>query len=161
MERALKAKLPGGKFPSVEPAHRRMMQAVRGNGNSTTEARFKAALVGAGISGWKANCRSITGCPDFFFPHAKLVVFLDGCFWHGCDMCGHVPKRNSQFWSFKIMRNSERDERTTALLRLQGFVVLRFWEHEIVDALQDCLASVQRTLTGKRSRRTNCRKPNK
>jgi DNA mismatch endonuclease, patch repair protein len=57
-------------------------------------------------------------------------VFIDGCFWHGCPDHGTTPRTNSRFWSEKIARNRERDLDTTERLEAEGWVVLRFWEHE-------------------------------
>lgn len=74
----------------------------------------------------------LPGKPDFFFPSEKLAVFVDGCFWHGCPTCGHVPKSNSAFWRAKIQRNRERDESATEKLEAIGIKVIRFWEHELL-----------------------------
>ncbi|MGA1871864.1 MAG: very short patch repair endonuclease [bacterium] len=146
MERLLKEKLPGGKFCDVKPNHRRIMKSVRGKGNKTTEGRFRAALISAGISGWKLNIRTIEGSPDFFFEKEKIAIFLDGCFWHGCELCGHIPKKNRSFWEAKITRNKERDIQNTALLKNKGIVVIRFWEHELGVSLPKCIARVRRII---------------
>jgi DNA mismatch endonuclease Vsr len=152
MERALKEKLSQGKFAGVDPRTRRLMQNVRGRGNRTTEARFRAALISAGVRGWKLNVTTLQGSPDLLFPDEKIAVFLDGCFWHGCRQCGHVPNKNRAFWSAKINRNRERDRTNTAWLRRTGFVVIRFWEHQITGSLGDCIAEVEKKL-GKRRRK--------
>ncbi|NOY83004.1 MAG: hypothetical protein GXP31_18555 [Kiritimatiellaeota bacterium] len=107
MERQLRERLPGGKFGYVAPRHSRLMKQVRGKGNRTTERRFRAALAAAGISGWHTNVREIKGSPDFYFPEERLAVFIDGCFWHGCKLCGHIPQKNRPFWEAKINRNRE------------------------------------------------------
>ena len=146
MERALRDQLPKGQFGKVAPTHRRVMQAVKGIGNRTTERRFRGALARAGIGGWKLNVQAIQGCPDFFFPRHLVAIFLDGCFWHGCPLCGHVPKRNRKFWAAKIARNEERDKKTTRLLKQEGILVLRFWEHELKSSLPVCIRQVKRAL---------------
>lgn len=146
MESSLKKKLPGGKFENVRPKHRRIMQGVRGKGNRTTEKRFRGALIKTSIRGWKLNYKEIKGSPDFYFPIEKVAVFLDGCFWHGCDKCGHVPKKNSVFWSAKFARNKERDELTNTNLEASGILVLRFWEHEIKESLESCISKLLSTL---------------
>jgi DNA mismatch endonuclease (patch repair protein) len=107
------------------------MGAIRSKGNKTTELRLRMALIRAGISGWKLHDRSLAGTPDFSFVRAKLAVFVDGCFWHGCSRCGHTPKTRSAFWTAKFERNQARDIRTARQLRKQGFKVIRFWEHQI------------------------------
>jgi DNA mismatch endonuclease (patch repair protein) len=67
---------------------------------------------------------------DLVFSRAKVAVFLDGCFWHGCPEHHTVAKRNADFWAAKVTGNRARDERVTALLVAAGWTVLRFWEHE-------------------------------
>jgi DNA mismatch endonuclease (patch repair protein) len=64
------------------------------------------------------------------FPKARVAVFVDGCFWHGCPDHGVEPRVNSEYWSSKIARNVARDEETTAALRAAGWSVVRVWEHE-------------------------------
>jgi DNA mismatch endonuclease Vsr len=146
MERILKEKLPNGVFPEVDPAHQQVMKAVRGKGNQTTEGRFQAALTEAGITGWELHSKAIQGRPDFFFPRERMAVFVDGCFWHGCDKCGHIPKKNNAFWTAKISRNKERDAHTSAKIRRQGIAVLRFWEHEISESISRCISLLQKRM---------------
>lgn len=67
------------------------------------------------------------------FTRAKVAVFIDGCFWHGCPLHATYPKRNSDYWLPKLRRNIERDRETDQLLRDAGWLVLRFWEHEPPD----------------------------
>ena len=67
---------------------------------------------------------------DIAFTRAKVAVFIDGCFWHGCPMHGTTPRTNTAFWVEKIARNRARDNDTTNRLEADGWVVLRFWEHE-------------------------------
>lgn len=75
----------------------------------------------------------LIGRPDFVFPKQKVVVFVDGCFWHACPRCGHTPKSNQRYWSPKLLRNRNRDKTVSRQLRRNGWNVLRLWEHEIRD----------------------------
>jgi len=69
--------------------------------------------------------------PDIVFVRARVAVFCDGCFWHGCPEHGQRPAgRNAHYWTPKIAGNRERDARHTAALSAAGWRVLRFWEHE-------------------------------
>lgn len=77
---------------------------------------------------------------DIIFPRAKLAVFIDGCFWHGCPEHYTVPATNAAFWASKREKNMARDEDTTRKLREEGWTVLRFWEHEIALAVADAVA---------------------
>ncbi len=101
--------------------------------------RFRALLVRAGIRGWTMSTKAIKGKPDFYFPDSKVAVFLDGCFWHGCPQCGHVPTVNRPFWKAKIERNQQRDVETDELLRQAGIIAIRFWEHELRDFPRKCI----------------------
>jgi DNA mismatch endonuclease (patch repair protein) len=71
---------------------------------------------------------------DVAFLGAKVAVFVDGCFWHGCPTHGTWPKANAAWWRQKIEGNRRRDRDTDRRLMRDGWVVLRFWEHE--DALR-------------------------
>ncbi|MBI5384278.1 MAG: very short patch repair endonuclease [Verrucomicrobia bacterium] len=146
MERALRRKLPHGRFVGVTKGRSQQMRAVRGRGNKTTETRFRSALVRAGIRGWSIAPQNIPGRPDFYFAKARLAVFVDGCFWHGCPQCGHVPRTNSKFWRAKIERNRQRDRATTAALRAEGLRVVRLWEHKLRENLAGCVGRVHSLL---------------
>jgi DNA mismatch endonuclease (patch repair protein) len=130
MERVLKATLPGGQFDQVSLVRSRTMAAVKGKHNRTTEIQFRMALVRAGIRGWQTHA-VLPGKPDVYFPKTRVAVFIDGCFWHGCKRCGHIPKTNSVFWATKINRNQMRDRKNTLLLRRNGIRVIRTWEHSL------------------------------
>lgn len=67
---------------------------------------------------------------DVAFTRARLAIFIDGCFWHGCPEHGTQPKNNSSWWSEKFQANQRRDADTNRLLRNVGWTVLRVWEHE-------------------------------
>lgn len=67
--------------------------------------------------------------PDIAFTGARVAVFVDGCFWHGCPEHGSTPKANSSYWVPKIAKTRQRDAETDELLRDAGWTVIRFWEH--------------------------------
>lgn len=64
------------------------------------------------------------------FARAKVAVFIDGCFWHGCAQHGTYPKQNATFWHSKIAKNRARDADTNAQLTRAGWTVIRIWEHD-------------------------------
>ncbi|GAA4288817.1 very short patch repair endonuclease [Georgenia daeguensis] len=66
---------------------------------------------------------------DIAFTRAKVAVFVDGCFWHGCPEHGTQPRANADWWSQKLAANQARDADTTALLEAAGWAVVRVWEH--------------------------------
>jgi DNA mismatch endonuclease (patch repair protein) len=75
---------------------------------------------------------------DIVWRGRKLVVFVDGCFWHGCPEHATQPKANADWWREKLAGNVARDRRTDAELTARGWRVLRYWEHERpADVVQD------------------------
>src|SRR5688572_19352664 len=70
---------------------------------------------------------------DLVFTRAKVVVFVDGCFWHGCPDHGTTPRNNAAWWTEKLAANIARDLRNTEALVSLGWTVVRIWEHEHVD----------------------------
>src|SRR5437016_4590433 len=68
--------------------------------------------------------------PDIAFPRARLAIFIDGCFWHGCPQHAEWPSANAEFWKTKIEGNRRRDSDQTARLKKAGWHVIRIWEHE-------------------------------
>ena len=151
MEQALRRQLKNGRFENLNAQRSRLMSAVKGTGNKTTERRLRAALAQASIVGWRLHLGSILGRPDFFFSNRRLAVFVDGCFWHACPHCGHVPKNNSAYWQTKLNRNRERDRQTTQSLTAEGYRVLRFWEHEVQHDLQRCVRRIAGILMKRRT----------
>lgn len=69
---------------------------------------------------------------DIVFPSARLAIFIDGCFWHGCPEHHRMPASNLEYWKGKLARNLARDKLVTDGLKRAGWTVLRLWEH--VDA---------------------------
>jgi DNA mismatch endonuclease (patch repair protein) len=85
---------------------------------------------------------------DVGFGGLKIAIFFDGCFWHGCPVHATSPKANAEWWRAKLDRNMERDLETTDHLRSDGWVVLRFWEHE---APEDIVRRVVLAVEARRS----------
>ncbi len=103
------------------------MACIRGSGNKDTELRLMALFRAHGITGWRRNMR-VFGKPDFVFRAAKVAVFVDGCFWHGCPRHATMPANNRAFWKAKLARNAVRDRTVTHALRKAGWRVVRVWE---------------------------------
>lgn len=78
-----------------------VMALIRGSGNKDTELKLMALFRTRGITGWRRGW-PVFGKPDFVFPQRRLVIFVDGCFWHGCPTHATWPKQNAAFWRTKI-----------------------------------------------------------
>lgn len=80
---------------------------------------------------------------DIAFTKAKVVVLIDGCFWHRCPLHHVTPRTRTEFWTAKIEGNVARDHETNQRLAEAGWIVLRFWEHEdpvdVVEAIEAAL----------------------
>src|SRR5437868_558188 len=110
------------------------MSLIRSSGNKTTESKLRLALVRNGVRGWTLHRRDVFGTPDFYFQKQKLAIFVDGCFWHGCLKCGHIPKTRKAFWSAKFQRNQDRARTVKRILSGAGIRTLRVWEHELKES---------------------------
>lgn len=151
MERKLRALLKGQGFRATT-LRSRMMWSVRGRDNASTERRFRFALVRRGIRGWAMHPKELPGKPDFLFRVMGVAVFVDGCFWHGCNRCGHIPGKNRSFWAAKLARNRERDRAAERALRAAGIRTVRFWEHELRDDLAGSVERLRRILDARKPR---------
>jgi DNA mismatch endonuclease (patch repair protein) len=107
-----------------------VMAAVKSKGNKDTELKLISIFRANGITGWRRN-QKLPGKPDFVFRRECLVVFVDGCFWHGCRRHCRMPQHNRQYWRLKIARNAARDDAITRHLQKAGWRVFRIWEHSL------------------------------
>lgn len=71
------------------------------------------------------------GKPDFVILGAKVAVFVDGCFWHGCPAHYRPPRNNAEYWAWKVRYNKGRDRATRRNLRADDWAVVRVWEHSL------------------------------
>jgi DNA mismatch endonuclease (patch repair protein) len=123
------------------------MRAIRSGQNESTEQRLRSILRKSKVQGWRTRPAGLLGCPDFFFAEKRLAIFVDGCFWHGCPRCGHIPRRNRSYWMAKISRNKKRDLVVNRKLRRSGISVLRFWECQLQRSPHRCLERIARALS--------------
>lgn len=111
-------------------ARSRIMSLVKSRHGKTTEGRLRACLAGSGVSGWVMNYGVLPGKPDFAFVRERLAVFVDGCFWHGCN-CKRLSKTRKAFWAAKVHANQNRDRHVVHQLRAHGWSVMRIKECEL------------------------------
>lgn len=93
------------------------------------ELAIRRGLHGRGLR-FRVNVRGLPGRPDIVFSKARIVVQVDGCFWHGCPDHGVAPKSNAAWWKSKLAATKVRDARDDAQLADAGWLVIRVWEHE-------------------------------
>ena len=80
----------------------------------------------------KITTNSLPGRPDLVYRRAKLAVYVNGCWWHGCPIHYSPPKSHRAFWRKKLERNRERDQLNRLELESIGWKVLEVWEHEVI-----------------------------
>lgn len=120
----------GGSWAS-SPAVRAVMRGNKGR-DTRPELAVRSAVHALGLR-YRVGLSPLPGVrrtADLVFPRAKVAVFVDGCFWHGCPTHHRPARRNPEFWSTKIEGNIARDADTDARLRAAGWTVVRIWEHE-------------------------------
>jgi DNA mismatch endonuclease (patch repair protein) len=113
------------------------MASIRSK-DTKPELRVRRALHSAGFR-YRLHAGKLPGRPDLVFKSRRTVVFVHGCFWHGCSKCvdgTRAVKSNSEYWKSKIAMNRERDERNRAKLVDDGWRVLEIWECQVDDAAE-------------------------
>ncbi|GGN55618.1 hypothetical protein GCM10012285_49530 [Streptomyces kronopolitis] len=142
---------PSGSWAS-SAARRRNMQAIKSR--DTEPERLIRRLVHAKGLRYRVAAKPLPDLrrtADMVFRPAKVAVFIDGCYWHGCPEHYVPPKTNSGYWSDKVARNIARDRDTDQRLSEAGWTVLRFWEHESPDACALQIAAVVSRLRARRA----------
>lgn len=141
------------------PAKRRAMQAQRTQ-DTAPELALRRELHRRGLRYFihRRPLRTLRREADLVFSRAKVAVFVDGCFWHGCPDHGTSPKSNAEWWGAKLTGNRERDADTDETLRAAGWAVVRVWEHELAaDAANRVEMAVRRTPHDHRAARPHLR----
>ena len=106
------------------------MSKVKSKNNKSTELKMIEYFKEIELKGWRRNYK-LFGKPDFTFPKKRVVVFVDGCFWHGHNCRNLKPKQNKEYWEKKIQKNKERDKLVTETLTQKGWKVYRIWECQL------------------------------
>ena len=115
------------------------MSRIRGR-DTRPEMLLRKALWGLGFRYRLKN--TLPGKPDIVFPSRRVVIFVDGCFWHKCPQHFQVPANNRDFWNEKINSNVLRDQKINETLKQLGWKVIRLWEHEVKKTLPEALDKV-------------------
>lgn len=105
------------------------MSRIKGK-NTSPELTIRRKLSASGVRGYRIHY-DLPGKPDIVFTKKKIVIFIDGCFWHKCPVCFREPDTKKEFWLDKIDKNCERDLKNNHILVEKGWAVIRIWEHHI------------------------------
>lgn len=115
--------------------------------DTTLEDKFIKAIWKRGLR-YRKNVKNFPGKPDIYFLRKRLVVFLDSCFWHGCENHCRMPSSNIEYWQGKIERNRKRDKEVTRHYKNNEFKILRLWEHEIKENIEEAISKVEAEVKG-------------
>jgi len=100
------------------------------------ELRLRSALHAGGLRFRKDYPIEVDGLrvrADVVFTRQRIAVFVDGCYWHSCPDHGTSPRSNTEYWSQKLRRNRQRDDRVNRTLTEAGWLVVRLWEHVVTE----------------------------
>lgn len=115
---------------TVSPNKRsEIMSKIRGK-DTKIEVAVRKALFRLGFR-YRKNVKNLPGKPDIVLPKYGVVIFVNGCFWHGHKDCLRLPKTHKQYWREKIDANQLRDQKNIRILRKLGWRVFTIWECKI------------------------------
>jgi len=111
--------------------------------NTKPEQKLRKILWALGLK-YRLNVKKLPGKPDIYIPRYKLVIFIDGSFWHGYNWIEKREKikSNRNFWVPKIERNIQRDREINQQLQQAGFHVIRFWDHQVKNEMAACVIRI-------------------
>jgi DNA mismatch endonuclease (patch repair protein) len=119
----------------------KIMSKIRSK-NTGIEKVLKEALIRNGLTDFEMYY-GIIGKPDFVFVKEKVAIFCDSLFWHGKK---NIPQTNREYWIAKFQRNIRRDEVVTRTLKKEGWVVVRFYDNEILKDADKCAKRISKIL---------------
>lgn len=96
---------------------------------------------------YRLNYKSLPGSPDIYIPKYKVVIFVNGCFWHMHENCKYasIPKNNHDFWKNKLEGNVQRDKQNYIKLESMGINVIVVWGCEIKQMMKDKVIEKEKT----------------
>jgi len=120
-----------------------IMSRIRSK-NTSLEVEFRKLLWKNGLGRYRIHY-NLPGKPDIVYVSKKIVIFLDGDFWHGYNWkkLGKVPPR--KYWQKKIQKNIDRAKKYNKMLKKDGWKVFRFWEHDVKNYSLKCVEKVKRS----------------
>lgn len=124
--------------------------------NTKPELLLRKALYQNGIRGYRVNYKKLPGKPDIVFTKKKVVIFVNGCFWHRCPNCNlPMPKSNVTFWKEKFTNNIIRDKNKTEKLQQLGWDVITIWECDLNDKMELVVSNLINRLSGTNGNKSN------
>ncbi|WP_448028236.1 very short patch repair endonuclease [Brevibacillus borstelensis] len=119
-----------------------IMKKVKSTG-SGIEERIRKELWKRGLR-YRKNVKSLLGSPDLAFKNYKIVIFIDSCFWHGCNLHCRMPESNKDYWIKKISRNKERDLEVSKYYNENSWTLIRIWEHDVKNNIDEVINKISK-----------------
>lgn len=133
---------------NLTPAQRSYMMSRVRSTDTKPELAVRRLVHARGLR-FRKHCSQLPGRPDLVFFAAKVVVFVDGDYWHGWRFPAWKDKL-SPYWKAKIERNRRRDLCNFRKLRRNGWHVIRVWEHEVERDAKQCIDLIEAAVRQKR-----------
>ncbi|WP_273386758.1 very short patch repair endonuclease [Cohnella zeiphila] len=114
-----------------------MMGKVKGK-NTKLEQSVSKVLWRKGFR-YRKNVTSLFGKPDIAIKKYRVVIFIDSCFWHGCESHFKLPLKNPEYWNRKIQRNIARDSEVSSYYLNNIWILIRIWEHDLKTHFDLCI----------------------
>lgn len=130
-----------------------IMSRVKGK-DTTPEIEVRRELWCRGMR-YRTQNRGLPGKPDIVFPRARVVVFIDGAFWHGKKLSLHRLDQMSAYWRTKIRQTVERDALNNKRLQDMGYLVLRFLERDVLRNTSTIADEIEKVVRGEVRERPN------
>jgi len=125
---------------------RKNMQNIKSTG--TIPERMLARALRLHNVYFSKNVTSLPGKPDIVFRKTKVAVFVDSDFWHGHPKRFIMPKSSLDYWKNKIQSNIQRDKKVNRILKSEGWKVVRLWEHDVRNNINNCMLKIIQGLDG-------------
>ena len=106
-----------------------MMSRVKSR-DSKIEVSFRKELWKHGFR-YRKNSQRYFGKPDIVLPKYETAIFIDSCFWHGCEEHFRLPTTRAMFWKEKMERNKKRDQEVSRYYKAIGWQIIRLWENDL------------------------------
>lgn len=108
-----------------------IMSHIRSTGTAPERRMLGLLEEMVGVDSVEQHVPALPGRPDFVVGRLRVVIFVDGCFYHSCPQHGRVPSSNQEYWEPKLLRTRRRDASNRRQLRTSGWSVWRVWEHDL------------------------------
>lgn len=143
-------------FTAASPRATKAARASSAKRDTKPELLLRRAVFSRGLR-YRVDVRTLPGRPDLVFSAAKVAVFCDGDFWHGKNLPDRIARlqdgHNAPYWVAKITRNVERDHEQKRSLEADGWLVLRYWESDILKGVERIADEIAETVKTRRASR--------